>query len=145
MQLKLCAYSIFVTQGTPSSNCSRCKRCPFGNVLCLALDSFESLGYLLHKKVKTDHKTPISPSETSRKLSIAGLLIRNLFNCYQSNVILIKVATIFFHVTKTATRSYNENVIYCNNWLCIVIVISFHGRDVVLSFKVDKCLKRRGM
>ena len=52
MQLKLCAYSIFVTQGTPSSNCSRCKRCPFGKVLCLALDSFESLGYSLHKKSK---------------------------------------------------------------------------------------------
>ena len=39
MQLKPCGCSVFVTRVTASSNCSRCKNCPFGDILCLALGS----------------------------------------------------------------------------------------------------------
>ena len=43
-------YPIFVTQHTASSNCFCCKRCSFGDILCLALDSFLIFGLLILKK-----------------------------------------------------------------------------------------------
>ena len=60
-------YSIFVTQDTASSNCSRFKRCPFGDIVCLELNSFVILRLC--------------------KLSTAGLLILTMFDHYLSSVI----------------------------------------------------------
>ena len=70
-----CGYSISVTQDTVSSNCSRCKRCPFGEILCLAPNSYLIFRLLVLKEVKTAHKTLISPIVTLCKLNTAGLLI----------------------------------------------------------------------
>ena len=75
MPLKPC---IIVTHDTASSNCSRCKRCPFGDRVCLALNSCLTFRLLVLQKVKTAHKTHISPSVTLREFSAAGLLILTL-------------------------------------------------------------------
>ena len=82
MQLKPCGYSVFLTQDTALSNCSRCRRRPFGDMLCLVLDSCLIFSLLILQKVKTAHKTLTSPSLTLRKLSTAGLLIFTLFTYY---------------------------------------------------------------
>ena len=80
-------YSVFVTQHTASSNCFFCKRCSFGDILCLALDSFLIFGLLILQKVKTAHKTLTSPSATLRTLSTVGFLILTLSDQYSSSAI----------------------------------------------------------
>ena len=82
MQLKPSGYLVFLTQDTALSNCSRCRRRPFGDILCLVLDSCLIFSLLILQKVKTAHKTLTSPSLTLRKLSTAGLLIFTLFTYY---------------------------------------------------------------
>ena len=68
MQSKPCGYSVFVTQDTAfrtaSSNCSRCRRCPFGDILCLAMDSCLIYRLLISQIVKTAHKTLTSSGVT---------------------------------------------------------------------------------
>ena len=71
-----------VTQDTALSNCSRCRRCPSGDILCLLLDLCLIFRLLILQKVKTAHKALTFPSVTLRKLSTAGLLILTLFNYY---------------------------------------------------------------
>ena len=75
MQLKPSGYSVFVVQDTASSNCSLCIRCPFGDILCLVLDSCLIFKLLILLKVKRAHKALASPSVTLRKLNTAGLPI----------------------------------------------------------------------
>ena len=75
MQSEPCGYSIFFTQDAASSNCSRSKGCPFGDILCLALNSCLIFRLLVLQIFKTAHKTLTSPIVTLRKLSTAGLLI----------------------------------------------------------------------
>ena len=118
MQLKPCGYLVLATQDTASSNCSRCECCPFGDIACLALDSC-----LVLTKVRAAHKTLTSPSVTLRKLSLLPCLTKTqlaLLNLGSDN---------FPNRTRTTTRSYNGNFIYCNKWLCNIIEMSFQGRD----------------
>ena len=81
-QMESFGYSIFVTQDTALSNCSRWRRRQSGDILCLVLNSCLIFRLLILQKVKTSHKTLTSPSVTLRKLSTAGLLILTLFNYY---------------------------------------------------------------
>ena len=80
-------YPVFVTQHAASSNCFFCKRCSFGDILCLALDSFLIFGLIILKKVKTALKTLTSPSATLRILSTVGFLILTLSDQYSSSAI----------------------------------------------------------
>ena len=89
MQFKLGVYVVFVTQDRASSNCSRCERRPFGNILCLVLDSSLIFRLLIFQKVKSAYKTLTSPCVTLRKLSTAGLLI--LIPCFTSTQALFKL------------------------------------------------------
>ena len=91
MQSKPCGYSVFVTQvaafRTTSSNCSRCGSYPFGDILCLALDSCLIFALLISQNVKTAHGALTFPGAKLRKLTTAGLLILILLNCYSSSLI----------------------------------------------------------
>ena len=80
MQLKPApgGYLVFATQEKASSNCPRCKRCPFGDILCLSLDSCLIFRLLISQKVKAARQTLTSPSV---------MLILNLFN-YSSNSVI---------------------------------------------------------
>ena len=89
MQFKLGVYVVFVTQDRASSNCSRCERRPFGNILCLVLDSCLIFRLLILQKVKSAYKTLTSPCVTLRKLSTAGLSI--LIPCFTSTQALFKL------------------------------------------------------